>query len=301
MAEFTEEYFKGEEREGFYVEEMMKRAWAAQIEVLEIIDRFCKKYQMQYFADWGTLLGAVRHKGFIPWDDDIDIVMKRADYNRFMRIFNEERPAGCLLLNIYTNEEYNEIFARVVNSNRVNYTKEYLERWHGCPYAVGIDIFPLDKLATDEDEESIQCDLLRILIKSAYSKDETEETIKAVEDLCGVNIDRTKDIQHQFLRLADGVMQMYDEDGGDYAELIYYVNNPKRRMKPEDYSESIRMPFETSEIPVPKEYDAVLRRMYGGYEKPVRWVDHHDYPFYKKQQETVDRRLREKAEDVDKE
>ena len=94
MAEFTEEYFKGEEREGFYVEEMMKRAWAAQIEVLEIIDRFCKKYQMQYFADWGTLLGAVRHKGFIPWDDDIDIVMKRADYNRFMRIFNEERPAG---------------------------------------------------------------------------------------------------------------------------------------------------------------------------------------------------------------
>ena len=265
MAEFTEEYFKGEEREGFYVEEMMKRAWAAQIEVLEIIDRFCKKYQMQYFADWGTLLGAVRHKGFIPWDDDIDIVMKRADYNRFMRIFNEERPAGCLLLNIYTNEEYNEIFARVVNSNRVNYTKEYLERWHGCPYAVGIDIFPLDKLATDEDEESIQCDLLRILIKSAYSKDETEETIKAVEDLCGVNIDRTKDIQHQFLRLADGVMQMYDEDGGDYAELIYYVNNPKRRMKPEDYSESIRMPFD------------------------------------KKQQETVDRRLREKAEDVDKE
>lgn len=159
----------------------------------------------------------------------------------------------------------------------------------------------MDKLATDEDEESIQCNLLRILIKSAYSKDETEETIKAVEDLCDVNIDRTKDIQHQFLRLADGVMQMYDEDGGDYAELIYYVNNPKRRMKPEDYSESIRIPFETSEIPVPKEYDAVLRRMYGDYETPVRWVENHDYPFYKKQQKDVDRRLAERAGNTDKE
>lgn len=293
MAEFSEAYFKGEEREGFYVEEMMKRAWAAQIEVLEIIDRICKKYQMQYFADWGTLLGAVRHKGFIPWDDDIDIVMRRADYNRFMRIFNEERPEGCFLLSIYANEEYNEIFARVVNSNHVNYTEEYLKRWHGCPYSVGVDIFPLDKLPTDKDEESIQCNLLRILLKAAYSKDETEETIKMVEDFCGVNIDRTKDIQHQFLRVADGVMQMYDEDGGDYAELIYYLSKPNRRMEPEYYSESIRIPFETGEIPVPKEYDAVLRKMYGDYEKPVRWIDNHDYPFYKKQQDTVERKLAE--------
>ena len=88
MAEFPESYFKGEEKEGFYVEEMMKRAWAAQIEVLELIDRICKEYEIPYFADWGTLLGTIRHKGFIPWDDDIDIVMKRDDYNRFLRIFN---------------------------------------------------------------------------------------------------------------------------------------------------------------------------------------------------------------------
>lgn len=292
MAEFPEEYFKGEEREGFYVEEMMKRAWAAQIEVLEIIDRICRKYQIQYFADWGTLLGAVRHKGFIPWDDDIDIVMKRADYNRFMRIFKEEHPEGCFLLNIYENEEYSEIFARVVNSNHVNYTQEYLERWHGCPYAVGVDVFPLDKLATDEEEESIQCNLLRILIKAIYSKDETGELIHVIEDLCGVKIDRTKNIQHQLLRVADGVLQMYNEDGGDYAEIIYYLNNQNRRMKPEYYSESIRLPFETAEIPVPKEYDTVLRRMYGDYEVPRRWVDNHDYPFYKKQQQAVEQRMR---------
>ena len=291
MAEFPEFYFRGEEREGFYIEEMMKRAWAAQIEVLEIIDRSCKEYDIQYFADWGTLLGTIRHKGFIPWDDDIDIVMKRDDYNRFLRIFNGERPDGCFLLSIYANEEYNEIFARVVNSNYVNYTKEYLERWHGCPYAVGVDIFPLDKLPVDKDEEDIQCSMLRMLIKAIYSKDETEETIRIIEDMCGVTIDRTKKIWHQLLRVADGVLQMYNDDGGDYAELIYYLNRSSRRYKQEWYSESIRLPFETSEIPVPKEYDAVLRNMYGDYEKPTQWTDGHNYPFYKKQQAVVDARL----------
>lgn len=290
MAEFPESYFKGEEKEGFYVEEMMKRAWAAQIEVLELIDRICKEYEIPYFADWGTLLGTIRHKGFIPWDDDIDIVMKRDDYNRFLRIFNGERPEGCFLLSIYANEEYNEIFARVVNSNRVNYTEEYLERWHGCPYAVGVDIFPLDKLSVDKDEENIQCSLLRILLKAIYSKDETEKTISGIEDVCGINIDRTKNIQHQLLRVADGVMQMYNDDGGDYAELIFYLDNPSRRYKPECYSENIRLPFETSEIPVPREYDAVLRKMYGDYEKPEQWMENHDYPFYKKQQAIVDAR-----------
>lgn len=291
MAQFSEEYFEGEEREGFYVEEMMKRAWAAQIEVLEIIDRICKKYQMEYFADWGTLLGAVRHKGFIPWDDDMDIVMKRADYNRFIRIFNEERPDGCFVLSIYANEEYNEIFSRVVNSNQVNFTEEYLERWHGCPYAVGIDIFPLDKLPVEKEDEELQINLLRILLKAAYSNDEAEETLQMIEDFCGVSIDRTKNIQHQIFRVTDGVMQMFDEDGGDYAELIYYLNKPNRRMNPEYYSKSIYIPFETGVIPVPKEYHEVLKRMYGDYEKPVRWVDNHDYPFYKKQQSEVDRKV----------
>lgn len=61
----------------------MKHAWAAQLEVLNDIDKACTENGIQYFAEWGTLLGAVRHHGFIPWDDDMDICMKRADYEKF--------------------------------------------------------------------------------------------------------------------------------------------------------------------------------------------------------------------------
>ena len=78
-------FLEGEIRNSFYVESMMKKVWAAQLEVLHEIDRICKKHNITYFADWGTLLGAVRHKGFIPWDDDMDITMKRQDYIKFAR------------------------------------------------------------------------------------------------------------------------------------------------------------------------------------------------------------------------
>ncbi|MDO5402264.1 MAG: LicD family protein, partial [Eubacteriales bacterium] len=71
--EFPKSYFEDEVRDGFYVPAMMKRAWAAQLQVLEDVDKVCRDNDIQYFAEWGTLLGAVRHHGFIPWDDDMDI------------------------------------------------------------------------------------------------------------------------------------------------------------------------------------------------------------------------------------
>ena len=80
-----DDFLEGEIRNSFYVESMMKKVWAAQLEVLNEIDRICKKHNITYFADWGTLLGTVRHKGFIPWDDDMDITMKRQDYIKFAR------------------------------------------------------------------------------------------------------------------------------------------------------------------------------------------------------------------------
>ena len=70
MITFDEKFFEAEVRDDFRISPMMKRCWAAEMEVLCQIDRICKKHGIPYFADWGTLLGAVRHKGIIPWDDE---------------------------------------------------------------------------------------------------------------------------------------------------------------------------------------------------------------------------------------
>ena len=92
MLEFSDDFFKGEEIDGFYVQPVLKRCWAATMELLSIIDSICKRHGITYFADWGTLLGAIRHKGYIPWDDDMDITMTRINYEKFIKVAPNELP-----------------------------------------------------------------------------------------------------------------------------------------------------------------------------------------------------------------
>lgn len=298
MAQFPNRYFEGEIREGFFVESMMKRAWAAQIEVLEMIDRVCAKYGICYFGDWGTLLGAVRHKGFIPWDDDIDIAMKRADYMRFLSIARTELEHDCSLLSMYTEESYRQFFARVVNSREISLEKEHMERYHGCPYVVGVDIFPLDRLPADKKEKEVHCKMIQILYDAmdmcCGGMDALEEQLRQIEILCHVKIDRGKNIQNQLMRLTDQVFQIYNDGDGDITQFIYYLKKTEYHMPGECYQDVILLPFETIEIPVPKDYDTVLSAMYGDWHQFVRGVGH-AYPFYREQEEILKKRLEQES------
>ena len=112
-------YFEDEVRDGFFVPSEIKRAWAAELEVLSEIDKICKKHKIQYFADWGTLLATVRHEGFIPWDDDLDIVMKREDYRRFMEIAQTELPEGFSAYNFRNHDNLWLFLGRVVGKQRM--------------------------------------------------------------------------------------------------------------------------------------------------------------------------------------
>ena len=85
----------------------------SEIKILDEIVRICDKYNLQYFLIGGTLLGAVRHKGFIPWDDDLDIAMPRNDYEKFISISKNELKDDFILDDISTNEQYWQIFAKV--------------------------------------------------------------------------------------------------------------------------------------------------------------------------------------------
>lgn len=147
--QFSKSYFEDEVRDGFYVPSMMKSAWAAQLEILEDIDKVCKKYNLQYFAEWGTLLGAIRHGGFVPWDDDMDICMKRKDYDIFTKVAPKEMSEWYAFLNFEHSDEQDykcdDFLTRLYNGNRIRVDKPFLDKFHGFPYVAGMDIFPLQE------------------------------------------------------------------------------------------------------------------------------------------------------------
>lgn len=295
-----EGFFKGEIREGFYVESMMKKNWACMIKMLAEVDRICKKHNIQYFADWGTLLGTVRHHGFVPWDDDVDITMKRPDFNKFCLVAPKELPEGWEIVNIHNDVNWRHMLAHVVTGRSVNYDPEHLKEFYGFPYVPGIDIFPLDYLAPTEEEDADVCKLVNIVGVTAASYDNSENsedseeekmaTIKAIEEMCGVKFDYSKDIVNQLLRLQERLSMMYSEEEATKIALMpdHAGPRPTDVYPKEYYAGTIEMPFEYITLPVPVGYENILAQKYGpNWRTPYLGGGSHDYPYYKKQQKIV--------------
>lgn len=120
-------FLEDEIRDGFYIPTLGKRAWAAELIVLQEVDRICSKHHIKYFAAYGTLLGAIRHHGFIPWDDDMDIMMLRKDYEKFCKVAKEELPDGFEVTTFRNHENFWSFMARVVAFPRICFEEEHLE------------------------------------------------------------------------------------------------------------------------------------------------------------------------------
>ena len=101
----TEDFLKEEKRGDFTVTAKRKRVWAVILDLIVEFDSVCRKHNLRYFLDSGSLLGAIRHGGFIPWDDDIDVTMPREDYEKFIRL-NDEFKHPYFLQTPYSDPEY---------------------------------------------------------------------------------------------------------------------------------------------------------------------------------------------------
>ena len=308
MLQFDESYFEGETRCDFYIEPMMKRAWAAILEVLAEFDRICKKHDLKYFAYWGTLLGAVRHKGYIPWDDDIDIAMLRPDYQKFIQIAPRELEKPFELFSFHAAKEWKDMLFKVMNGNMYDLSPEHLKRFHGCPYLVGIDVFPLDFVSRDRQEDETQMNLVNIVLYAANIADQYEagecelediiDVLLKVEELCNFRFDPEKSLSQQARILGEQVCMLYQEEDADEVGMTVkrLTTRPDFHMPKEYYADTIEMPFENIMIPVPAGYDEILKYLYGDYMQMVRTNYDYEYPFYKRQQEDIElleQRIRE--------
>lgn len=289
---FPKGYFEDEVRDGFYVSAMVKRSWAVQLEVLEVVDKICKRHSLQYFAEGGTLLGAIRHGGFIPWDDDLDICMKREDYETFAQIALEELPEGYVMRNFEQsgkeNYSFDNFLIRINNSRKIRTDEEFLERFHGFPYVAGVDIFSLDGVAPTEKADKRLLKEIETVSTLAdaiddMSPDEKNTYLLQAEKAFSVKFDRSRSLRPQFYMLADRLCGTYKEKDAKYLTNMAFRTLRDFKVPKEYYADVIMLPFEHIQIPVPVGYDAFLRTKYGDYMKPVHSGGGHDYPFYQKQ------------------
>ena len=295
MLNPPKEYFEDEVRDGFYVWTMMKRFWAAQLKVLAEVDKICRRHDIRWYADNGTLLGAVRHGGYIPWDDDLDISMLRDDYEIFMKHAQDEVPEGYEVLDVRTDSEWDNMLGRVINAPVIDYNDAHLKTHFGCPYMVGVDIFPLDGIYEDEKREEDRKERLRsisnalILIGEGEIKSSLCRSILAdIERNNHVILHRKDDIERQLLKLCTEIIKESPSSVSDDVVLMpYWVKDNNHKYSRKWFEEVVYLPFEYIHIPVPAYYDEVLKTEYGDYMKVARAGGGHDYPLYLGQEQAL--------------
>lgn len=287
---FDAHYFEDEVRDGFLVNSAMKRCWAAQLEVYEDFSDFCKAHDITFYVDYGTLLGAVRHRGFIPWDDDMDVTMDRENYNRFLELASKELKTSYVILSPDLNKGWLYPYARISNTDMVEATQKQLDKFHGFPYPAGLDIFPLDPVPRDRGEFDVQRQIIAILYKIAcvdevFGENQagSEALIAQIEQLCGVKFNRAEPFQNQMAKLIDQ-LACYCPDA-DLEHFAYWGglwNDMKWLLKREWYKEVVYLTFEGLEVPAPAGYEELLTAVYGDYMKPVKNAADHEYPYFEK-------------------
>lgn len=296
---FNNTFFEDEVRDGFFVPSEIKRAWAAELEVLSEIDKICKKHKIQYFADWGTLLATIRHEGFIPWDDDLDIVMKREDYRRFMEIAQTELPEGFSAYNFRNHDNLWLFLGRVVGKRQICFEEDHLERFHQFPYIAGVDIFVLDYVSRDKEAERKRDELaLRTIVvadmigEGKMRSDVMEQELHKLEQICKIQIRRNLSAM-EMRRELYGVVELLfgwfkEEEADELTQLFPFGLKPDGfRISKKCYEQALELPYENTRIPVPVQYCEMLERKYGDYMRLVRDAGGHDYPFFEAQKKQL--------------
>jgi len=244
-------------------------------------DRVCKKHDIQYFASGGTYLGAIRHKGFIPWDDDIDLMMTRENYKKLLAVADEfQHP--YFLQNKYSDPCCRAMCSKLRNSDTTAYEQEEIGTKMKYNKGVFIDIFPLDCVPDDEAEKKqylqdvweAKQQLFSLGKKLGIYTADNRQPQKFVKEtlykLLSKRRERKVSLYKEKMRNLENVLDRYNHLKTKYLYSFSFDYVEKDLKPAEAYETLIEVPFEFMTIPVGAGYDLALTKKYGNWHEFVK-------------------------------
>lgn len=239
-----------------------------QIEILDYIDDFCNKHDIKYYIMFGSLLGAVRHKGFIPWDDDIDIAMDPVNYYRFKELMKTEKNDKYFYQSVETDKYYNLKFAKIRKNNTLAVeSRNQDQKFH---QGIWVDIFPMMPLPNDESDKKKMMNNIKMinLMLEADLNDKTKynkygrvgKVLSKIFRYIPRSI-RNKIISKKFKKIC-----FYE---GEYDK--YFCDTDSTFVS--YFKKTTKVSFEGKKYSAPADYDKVLTDLYGDYMTPPKEKD----------------------------
>ena len=245
----------------YLVSEKRKKIWRIELDIAEEVKRICEKYNIKYFIIWGTLLGAVRHDGFIPWDDDFDIGFLREDYIRFCEVVKKEIKYPYFVQDAlsdpqffigYTRIRHSESTAWIFRNSNPNYNN-----------GVYVDLYVFDVLVSNKLLRKVQFNTIDFLINKAVMYNREPKTIfQKIHNFI---------IPYEYIvklhQKACSIFNFYKNEkviGPIYSpseiEQGYWFNR-------KDVEKTVELIFEDTTFQAPKGYKNILKNVYGNYMK----------------------------------
>lgn len=302
---FVDNIDRDEIRDGFVVTSQRKKLWNVQLNLIAEVDRICKKYNLRWFAYAGTLLGAVRHRGFIPWDDDVDICMLRPDYEKFKQVIRAEIKEPYFVDAWYDyrlEDEEPEIFQDksclqvVKHDQRRDHPKwwpfwpiiklkdsrttfvQYLDR----PYVhqgIWIDVFPFDPVPPFSDRQQamnfqIERELMSAIIVPATIKNALEKNQQFLINRDEIEKILTLPHRQKASTLDSFALKNFTYSAEYVGEIRDHCLNKNFRFALKNFDKTVYLPFEKMELPAPAGYEDCLVSKFGDWRKPVFGKQH---------------------------
>lgn len=233
-----------------------------QLAILDYVAGVCRKHGIKWFIAYGTLIGAIRHHGYIPWDDDVDIAMKRKDYNHFLAVLKQEPHPYFKVLDMDTSPRYFNEFAKI-HDIRTRLKHKSIRKSY--PQGIFIDVFPIDCYNVRRVTR-----IMRLLDRVRYYSIIDSETQKR-QDGPHPGLKRVLWYVLHILpprfwaRIILFVRRIFMRENGLYEGNLVSCLGEKERFPAGIFNDMMNVPFEGRMLPAPKAYDRILRQLYGDY------------------------------------